>query len=293
MHNLERAAMPELTSGPTSAFSAPALGVAMPHGPSEDIAFLAAALEAHHVPLLLADRLLASAPELLSRDAVVDRLAAALSNEIAFTPPSEVLHAWRLLLIGPPGAGKTTIAAKIAARLGAADTLLINADPDRAVAQLEEYADVLGVPLAIAGDTGALRAIVADARNRRIVIDTKGVAPNDAAGCAALAELIAATAATPLLVMSADSAAEEAAAMARCFAALGARALLPTRLDLVRRLGGVLAAADAGRLALCAAGITPQFAYGLRPLTPLLLARCLLSGTPAERPPRVLVTSSN
>jgi flagellar biosynthesis protein FlhF len=267
----------------------------MPHGPSEDIAFLAAALEAHHVPLLLADRLLASAAELPSRDAVVDRLAAALSNEIAFTPLGDVLHARRLLLTGPPGAGKTTFAAKIAARLGAADMLLINADPDRAgsVAQLEEYADVLGVPLAIAGDTGVLRAIVADAGNRRIVIDTKGVAPNDAAGCAALAELIAATVATPLLVMPADSAAEEAAAMARCFAALGARTLLPTRLDLVRRLGGVLAAAEAGRLALCAAGITPQFAYGLRPLTPLLLARCLLSGTPAETPPRVLVTSSN
>ena len=97
----------------------------------------------------------------------------------------------------------------------------------------------------------------------------------------------------PLLVMPADSAAEEAAAMARCFVALGARALLPTRLDLVRRLGGVLAAADAGRLALSAAGITPQFAYGLRPLTPLLLARCLLSGTPAETPQRALVNSSN
>src|SRR6266849_179937 len=35
--------------------------------------------------------------------------------------------------------------------------------------------------------------------------------------------------------------------MTCCFARLGARALLPTRLDLVRRLGGVPAAADAGR----------------------------------------------
>ena len=89
MHNLERAAMPELTSGPTSAFSAAALGVAMPHGPSEDIAFLAALLEAHHVPTLLAERLLASAAELPSRDAVVDRLAAALTNDLPFAPLNE------------------------------------------------------------------------------------------------------------------------------------------------------------------------------------------------------------
>ena len=168
MHNLERAAMPELTSGPTSAFSATALGVAMPNGPSEDIAFLAALLEAHHVPTLLAERLLASAAELPSRDAIADRLAAALTNELPFAPLSDVLRAPGLLLIGPPGAGKTTLAAKIAARLGADDTLLINADPDRAgsVAQLEEYADVLGLPLAVAVDAAALHAIVADAGAR-------------------------------------------------------------------------------------------------------------------------------
>src|SRR6266852_215250 len=72
--------------------------------------------------------------------------------------------------------------------------------------------------------------------------------------------------------------------MTCCFAPLGARALLPTRLDLVRRLGGVPAAADAGRLTLSAAGVTPQFAYGLHPLTPLLLSRRLFSGAHAAAP---------
>src|SRR5258707_13048035 len=72
--------------------------------------------------------------------------------------------------------------------------------------------------------------------------------------------------------------------MTCCFAPLGARALLPTRLDLVRRLGGVPAAADAGRLTLSAAGVTPQFAYGLHPLTPLLLSPRLFSGAHAAAP---------
>ncbi|HJT07417.1 MAG TPA: GTPase, partial [Stellaceae bacterium] len=75
----------------------------------------------------------------------------------------------------------------------------------------------------------------------------------------------------------ADSATAEAAAMAQFFAPLGIDALLPTRLDLVQRLGGLFAAADTGRFALPAAGMTPHFAYGLRPLTPLFMARRMLA----------------
>lgn len=270
--------MPALITG------APAPGIALP---SDAIAFLTEALGAHHVPAQLVERLVAAAAKSPSEDAVADRLAAALAGEILFTPLGDVLRASALLLLGPPGVGKTTLAAKLAARLGEGNALLINADPDRAgsSAQLAECADVLGTPLVVAADAAALAALAGDAGARRMVIDTKGTAPNDAAGCAALAALIAASAATPLLVLPADSAAEEAAAMARCFAPLGARLLLPTRLDLVRRLGGVLAAADAGRLALSAASVAPQFAYGLRPLTPLRLARLLLSVADATPQP--------
>ncbi len=56
----------------------------------------------------------------------------------------------------------------------------------------------------------------------------------------------------------------------------GAGLLVATRLDLARRLGGVLAAADAG-LAIAEAGIGPGAADGLVPLTPELLARRLQS----------------
>jgi flagellar biosynthesis protein FlhF len=66
--------------------------------------------------------------------------------------------------------------------------------------------------------------------------------------------------------------------MARFFVALGARSLMPTRLDLVHRLGGMLAAVDAGRLELPAVGVTPHFAYGVRQITPEMVARRLLAG---------------
>jgi flagellar biosynthesis protein FlhF len=53
--------------------------------------------------------------------------------------------------------------------------------------------------------------------------------------------------------------------------------MLPTRLDLARRLGGILTAASTG-LALTEAGMGPGAADGLVPLTPEWLAQRLLKG---------------
>ena len=57
--------------------------------------------------------------------------------------------------------------------------------------------------------------------------------------------------------------------------ALGARHLLATKLDAARRLGGLLAAAEAG-LAFAEAGIGPTIGQGLSPLSAGGLARLLL-----------------
>ena len=72
----------------------------------------------------------------------------------------------------------------------------------------------------------------------------------------------------------------EATDLAQAYAAAGARLLVATRLDLARRLGGILAAASAG-LALTEAGIGPGAADGLLPITPAWLATRLLTGTHA------------
>lgn len=260
--------------------------------PSHDIGFLTAVLEAHNLPAALIRRLVRAAAALPLNTLLLERLSAALADQIHFSELAALLRHPVLLLFGPPGAGKTTLAAKLAARLGEREPLLVSTDTGRpgGVAQIAEYADALGLATVAAEDAAALERVVADAVGRSVVIDTAGLAPGDAAACEAMAALIAAGGAEPVLVMPADLAAEEAVAMVRFFAPLRANTLLPTRLDLVLRLGGMLAAADAGRLALPASGVTPHFAFGLRPLTPETLARHMLAS--ALREQRALVSAA-
>ena len=97
-----------------------------------------------------------------------------------------------------------------------------------------------------------------------------------------LAELARAAGAAILVVLPAGLDPGEAAEMAAAFAALGARHLLPTRLDGARRLGGVLAAAAAG-LALAEAGTGPGAADGLTADRSRWLARG--SAASAAQPP--------
>ena len=54
---------------------------------------------------------------------------------------------------------------------------------------------------------------------------------------------------------------------------------LATRLDAARRFGGILAAADAGRLTLCEASMSQNISRGLSPINAVSLARLLLTSS--------------
>lgn len=202
-------------------------------------------------------------------------LAERLGATLGFAPLPDAA-ARPLLLAGPPGAGKTLTCAKLAARLVLAGQapLVVTTDGARAGAaeQLAAFTRVLGLTLAVAPAAATLaKALARRPPGQPVLIDSAGCDPFDDAAVAALRALLQAAEAVPVLVLPAGLDAAEAAELAAGFAALGARHLLPTRLDLSRRLGGVLAAAAAG-LALTEAGTGPGVADGLTPIGPAWLA---------------------
>jgi flagellar biosynthesis protein FlhF len=250
---------------------------------AEWIPDLAQRLEAHRVPVGLTDRLLTAAG-LVPADGPAGMLANALETVFDFAP-LPFRKAGRkggvpLLIMGPPGAGKTATAAKLCAhaRLSGRAAHLITMDTVSAGAreQASAFAEAIGVPLSSAETPDQLKAIVRKiAPERLIVIDTVGANPFQDDEVNALAKAVRKVDALGVLVQPAGGDALEAAESAMVFAGAGARLFVPTRLDAARRFGGVLAAAQAAQLSLMAGGVSPSLGSGLSPLTPRGLARLL------------------
>jgi flagellar biosynthesis protein FlhF len=185
-----------------------------------------------------------------------------------------------LMVVGPPGAGKTLTVARLAARLVMAGTapMVVTADGKRAGAaeQLAAFTRLLGLQLLVASAPAALsRALARREAGAPVLIDTPGTDPFEAGQREDIAALAATAGARLAVVLPAGLDVGEATDLAGAYATCGARLLAATRLDLARRIGAVLAAAGAG-LALAEAGIGPGAADGLVPMTPDLLATRLM-----------------
>jgi len=232
------------------------------------------ALAFHGTPALLSDRLTAAAGAFAESGALM-ALAGAFDTEFDFAPVSDATALRRLILVGPPGAGKTISTAKLAARAAA----VITSDTRRAggVEQLGAFTRLLGVELIEAdGPAGLADAIGSVENGANVFIDTAGANPFSDTEMETLAALIQSADAEPVLVLAAGGDAQEGADMVSAFAELGANRLLATRLDVARRFGGLLAAADAPRLAFSDVSVTPHIADGLSPINPVSLARLIM-----------------
>ncbi|HEX2526931.1 MAG TPA: hypothetical protein VHL31_11635 [Geminicoccus sp.] len=183
-----------------------------------------------------------------------------------------------LMVVGPNGAGKSVTVAKLATALVLADRRprVFSTDLARA-GGLGQLADLLRpLHLQPSGlDPRAFGPMSSDG-DGPILVDSQGINPFQSQEMMRLAELAHALRAEMLLVLPAGISAGESADIVGNFAALGCRRMVISRLDNARRLGGVLAAAQAGP-ALAAAGIGPVIGSGLKPLTAIGLARLLMS----------------
>lgn len=208
-------------------------------------------------------------------------LATALDRALSFTTLPLEAGARPLLLTGPHGAGKTLSVTRLATRLVLAGVtpMIIAADGDKAGAteQLAAFTRLLGIDLTVADNPVALgQALTKRSNSTPTLIDAPGTNPFDPDQAEALRTLALAANARVVLVLPAGLDPQEATDLAVAYAEGGASLLIATRLDAARRLGGILAAADAAGLPLTEAGIGPGAADGMVPLTAAFLAARLL-----------------
>lgn len=245
--------------------------------PSTGTAAIIQALNDHGAPLGLLDKLLDGVPGDAGATPEI-ALAAAFETRLRFAPVEEKLLR-PVMLVGPPGSGKTVAAAKLAARarLDGRDCLLVTSDTERAggSARLAAFAQILKMELHTADGKSALAEVGRAANGRAAFIDSASVNPFASDEMSTLASAAAAAGAEPVLVLAAGGDALEAAEMARAFAAVGAVRMIASRLDTARRHGGILAATNAG-LALAELGASPTIGDGLIPASAASLARILL-----------------
>lgn len=242
-------------------------------------------LDYHGVCGGLLDRLTARVRRLDVSDPTM-ACAAALDEHFSFAPLPSRKSPRPFLIVGPPGAGKTVTVAKLAARarLAGRDVSVITADSVRAGAleQLSAFTRILDIRLRKARGPETLRAVLDETAGLHDLtfIDSPGLNPFNHNDMAYLRQMVEAADVEPILVMAAGGDAVEAAEVAESFAGAGATRLLATRLDMTRRLGAILAAADAGQLMFSDVSVNPHVANGLAAINPVSLARLIVP--PAE-----------
>ena len=217
----------------------------------------------------------------------LEKLTAAFFD---FAPlPFDENH-FRLMLVGPPGAGKTLTIAKFAARLAMDNQPLtvITTDNKRAggIEQLKAFTDILSLDLKVAASRSELTEIM-KSESSRVLIDTAGCNPYEQDDIKELAALAAVGGIEPILVLPAGGDAMEAIDAAEIFSALPIRRILVTRADSARRFGGIIATAAAHGLAFCNISHSASIIDPLQPMDASLLANLLFkyqlqpSATPA------------
>ena len=239
---------------------------------------LGEALAQHGVAPTLVEKILGAALPFETEDPLL-ALSGAFTSVFRFAPIDTKERP--LLMVGPPGAGKTVSIAKLAARavMRGKPVRLVTADIVRAggMEQLEAFARVLKLPLQRAESAPRLAPLARQgAAHELLLIDTPGINPYSAGDRRELTLLIEASGGEPVLVLPAGGDSFDSVEMARIFRDLGASRMIVTRLDMVQRLGSVIAAADALNLAFAEAGVSADIASGLTPIDPVVLARFLL-----------------
>ena len=216
-----------------------------------------------------------------SRLSEIEVLAQALLKVFKFTPLLSSAQKLQMFM-GTPGSGKSTAIAKAAtqAKIHGQNPAIVSTDNMRAGAnqQLKAFAEILNVDFFFFKNPQDLfRFLQADApQYDRVFIDTPGInpfMPQEVDKVAAFADTFKGD-----KVLTADAGRNilEAIEVAEIFRQLGATMLMPTRLDLTRRIGSVLSIAGSLDMSLCGASVSSSIAAGFAPVGAQALAGLIL-----------------
>src|SRR5438445_3149042 len=236
------------------------------------------ALVAQGVDGVIAAALLRETAERLERGA---RLDTALAGTLGAAPAAATPSV--RLFFGPPGDGKTTTIAKLAAQARRAGrrVLLVGTDTYRlgAALELERYAQALGAEVRRAANPAALTGVLGEpGRADLVLVDTAGAGPAQPGELDELKGLIeaAGTGAGRTLVVSAATGALAAANTWRAFAALAPDACVLTKADTAPG-GPIVAQLWRERVPVSHVAAGRRIPDDLEAATPQRLARCLLA----------------
>ncbi|MEO7191693.1 MAG: hypothetical protein ABI051_11625 [Vicinamibacterales bacterium] len=194
-----------------------------------------ARLKASGLDAVLADAIAARMTDAECRGGSEQALRRALTAELSSVSASDAEYARYEVFVGPPGVGKTTTIAKIAAQecaSGRTPLALVAADAFRAgaIEQLRSYAAVMGIPLRIARSADELE-LALTASKQTALVDTAGREPADQGLTALFDVLQHKRGVRTHLVLAADTSARTARRLLDRYACLKPERVVITKLD--------------------------------------------------------------